>query len=601
MSLPLAKRSLVIGLAVSLCAHLICAALLYRLDPDSGGAAGADTIVLDFDINEAPEAPSADMPVDDPEAPMEDPEADDPAEDPAEDPTGDQATDPAEDDVIPIPPPPEDIEDPIAVAALDAGVPDASALADNSQWDAGTDEVDPDDAGPEMIATAPTLDAGLDELAQGGARDAGVAELADAGATEVASADLELIREPELPDELDDPRDAGANPLPGPTSSDQLAIGLAPTSGLLAPVSPSPGGAAAGQPSGDLVGPDGASPTRTPSQANLLAYMPQGELITVLIRFDRLRGTEWSERTAAVLAPMPDSRALLGNRKVAIADLFSTLVVSSPSPRDVTATTVIGRSDMSNRKIRTFLDHPRARVTWTAARGGALGKRRPSRLVAPHDERLFLLPYPGWVVLTRPRNLGALVQPGTGDLDQLTAAPADLPPWLASVRSIELESGQDTGPAVVVTIARMLPDTWKAPYLGDVIGEIATPDQATLALEVTEKGFFVRGTLIFASIAAASDFVAKAEEAQKNFVDTMTGRALLSQVKAYNAVRGLSFARNKEKVGYATSISVADARAVMDFAAMQTRNFFLSGYSGPPPAPPKSSTKSPARKSPKKQ
>lgn len=595
MPLSLAKRALVVGLAVSLCTHLLCALLLFWFTPGGRGDGGDGAIVIEFDIHEAPEAPAADMPADDPEAPM-----DDSSTDPDSDSAEEQATDPAQDDTVPIPPETDpEADEAIAAASIDAGVPDAATVADNTTWDAGPIDaqavasLDPEPSGSSATHDAGVpIDARVAEVASAG--DAGLDVDRDAGQTEVASSGTGVFGEA---DDIDEPPDSDtADELPSlATRTSELEIGLAPT--LIASTTPKTDtgtdtpGAGAGSPGS-------GGPKRTPSQANLLAYMPKGELITALIRFDRLHGTEWSQRTADILAPMPDSRALLGSRKVAISDLFRTLVISSPSPRDVTQTTVIGHTDMNRRETRTFLNHPEARVNWAAVRGGALGTRRRSRLIAPHDKRTFLIPYPGWVVLTQKRNLGALSKPATGDLDTLTAAPADLQPWLAAVRHIEQESGPETGPAVIVTIARMLPETWEAPYVGPVVGAIPTPERATLALEVTDKGFFVRGTLIFKSADAAGDFVAKAEQAQKNFVETITGRALLSQIKAYNAVRGLSFAQNKEKVGYATSISVADARAVMDFAALQTRTFFGGPWRRPAgnrPAGKKSDAKKPGK------
>ena len=86
---------------------------------------------------------------------------------------------------------------------------------------------------------------------------------------------------------------------------------------------------------------DGA-PTSAGTAANLLAYFPPGHQITVLIRFDRLRKTEWAEPAAKLFRPMPDYGALFGDRDVPLADQLDTLVISSPKPRDATATTPLG-------------------------------------------------------------------------------------------------------------------------------------------------------------------------------------------------------------------------------------------------------------------
>ena len=44
--------------------------------------------------------------------------------------------------------------------------------------------------------------------------------------------------------------------------------------------------------------------------ANLLAYFPPGHVVTALVRFDRLRGTEWAA-TGKVRLCLPDPAALV--------------------------------------------------------------------------------------------------------------------------------------------------------------------------------------------------------------------------------------------------------------------------------------------------
>jgi hypothetical protein len=54
----------------------------------------------------------------------------------------------------------------------------------------------------------------------------------------------------------------------------------------------------------------------------------------------------------------------------------------------------------------------------------------------------------------------------------------------------------------------------------------------------------------------------------------------LRQMHAYHAARGLSFQRAGERVAYATSVSIADGRAALAFAADWTARYF--GVTPPP-------------------
>jgi hypothetical protein len=58
-------------------------------------------------------------------------------------------------------------------------------------------------------------------------------------------------------------------------------------------------------------------------------------------------------------------------------------------------------------------------------------------------------------------------------------------------------------------------------------------------------------------------------------------------------IAALAFARNGPRVSYATSISIADARAILAFAAQQIDDYFTraaagspAGRSAPPPGAP---------------
>jgi hypothetical protein len=209
-------------------------------------------------------------------------------------------------------------------------------------------------------------------------------------------------------------------------------------------------------------------------------------------------------------------------------------------------------------------------VAWSVARGGLLGRRTGKRF--PSDQRVFLSPFQGWFLLAQPGDLGDLLTPARGKLDTAVAA-GTLPPWLAGIRAIESESGETRGPALVVTVA---PGgaRYDLPGFGIGIGvrSIPTPDRASLAAELVPQGWLVRGNLRFASDADAAEFVASVQRVQQRFA----GPALQAIVgkRLARVVAALAFARNGPRVSYATSVSIADARAILAAIARQIEQYF---------------------------
>jgi hypothetical protein len=128
-----------------------------------------------------------------------------------------------------------------------------------------------------------------------------------------------------------------------------------------------------------------------------------------------------------------------------------------------------------------------------------------------------------------------------------------------------------------VVSARGLPHTLRIPR----VGAIPAPRHVAMAVEIDPQGFRIRGTLTFESEERAEAFEEVARERLPNLVDSVAGRLILRQMHAYNAARGLSFQRVGERVGYATSVSIADGRAALAFAAEWTARYF--GVA--PPAP----------------
>jgi hypothetical protein len=445
-------------------------------------------------------------------------------------------------------PPPKDEEATASTApeepgegfAIDAGV---DGPIDAAPIDAPIDA--PVDAPIDAPIDAPTADAGAPDAAEP------MVAAADAGATE----DAEQIAATDLPSGTGSGSSAGSGAFTqtGPASIAEQ---------------PGAGSGSAGAKNEPAV--DGA-PTTAGTAANLLTYFPKGHVVTVLIRFDRLRGTEWAPQTERLLQPMPDYRVLFGGKAAKIVEKLELLVISTPSPRDVIATTLVGRTRLGRAGLREMLAAA-APVEWSVAKGGLIGKR--SRVVRG-DQRVFLSPFQGWFLLAQPTDLGALTQPAAGNLDTATASLPALPQWLKGIRTIAAESGEEArGPALVLTIEL----GGKRVDLGDSdfglgIQAIPTPDRVSLAMELVKQGWLVRGNMSFGKERDAIEFISAAEAVRDRVGDSTAIQMVLGKPLT-RVVKNLSFLRAKGRVSYATSISIADARAILAVTAQQLDAYF---------------------------
>jgi len=299
--------------------------------------------------------------------------------------------------------------------------------------------------------------------------------------------------------------------------------------------------------------------------ANLLTYFPRGHVVTLLVRLDRLRGTEWAERIDAILAPLPDYRSLMGSETVRLADSFDLMVVSSPQPEDPRATTLMMRARMTPAEYRDFIDQPDAPVTWAPVKGGTVGRRGASPRVMPGDDRVFLAWAPSWMILTHPRDLGTLLTPRPGtDLDR-SARPLSLPPWLSRAATIADEAGEPTGPALMVTAAGMFPA--QIPLLGDGGASLPGPEQATITLEIRPDGMWLRGNLRYADDNAAATAVDAIERLRVGLLGDRMVRFTLERVGAVHPLENLTVLQTGRRVAFATSASIAESRAMLAIVA----------------------------------
>jgi len=474
-------------------------------------------------------------------------------------------------------------------ARLDAGVPDAMTLA-GAELDAGVG-----DAGPEVAA----IDGGDDAAQVATAPDAAPTEVDAGAAVAAAGPDASAVAAGSAagsaagPDAIATGRNLGGLsglsslfPSSAGSGTDLSATGSGSGTGSGAALDTAAMAAAlaAATPGASDEPAVAGAPTTAGTAANLLAYFPDGHTITALIRFDRLRGTEWAAQTEQLLRPLPDYQLLFGARDADILGKLETLVISTPRPRDAAATTLVARTRLWRAALRSALGAS-APVTWSVARGGLLGRRSNPRL--PTDQRVFLSPFPGWFLLAQPGDLGELTAAARGKLDAAVATGA-LPPWLDGIRKIEAESGDKRGPAVVVTIAlRGRRQRLGSLALGLGVRSIPTPDRISLAMELVPQGWLVRGNMRFISEADASELLASVQQMQQRIADSRAIQLVIGAPIAH-VIASLAFARNGVRVSYASSISIADARAILAATAQQIDQYFSTAAPAPatPPAAP---------------
>ena len=465
-------------------------------------------------------------------------------------------------------------------AAPDAAPPDAALVAKKKRADAGVDAEQGavvSDAGMDAEAVA-TAGSGSDSGSGSGTgmgTDAGTGVEVATGSGSGNSNDL------------------------GFGAGSSLGSGSA-GSGSPAAIATSAGRGVAGMDDQPAV--EGAQ-TSAGTAANLLAYFPVGHTLSVLVRFDRLRGSEWAKAAEDVFRPMPDYQGLFGSRTADIATKLDMLVISTPRPRDATATTLVMKTSLPRSSVRDLLANTSAPIAWSAVRGGALGKR--SGKVFQNDKRVVLSPWQGWYVLAQPEDLGPLTAAASGNVDRIEAK-GKLPGWLAGLRSIEKESGEKSGegpetatapgagypatdakkgPALVLTVGEPPRTTapaksgrYKLPELGLGVRSLPVPSRISLAMELVKQGWLVRGNIVFANEADATELVTTLTGLQTRITDSHILSAVLRKQHVLNVVTGLSLSRSGARVSYATSISIADARAILTAAAIE-----LGGYFGQTP------------------
>ncbi|HEY7375882.1 MAG TPA: hypothetical protein VIF57_27230 [Polyangia bacterium] len=175
---------------------------------------------------------------------------------------------------------------------------------------------------------------------------------------------------------------------------------------------------------------DDAGPAPT---SDLGAYGPQGSRLTVLMRLDRLRGTDYAAPVDELLMRLPDRRDFVSGTGLDLFRDFDALLIATPNPVDPAVTFVAVRHHLDDARVRAALsqaakasDHT---LTWRTQAGRPIAERHArDTIAARRDDRLIVLAAPGLTVVT-PRAYRALLlapaSPPDGGVSDGAGAPAD--------------------------------------------------------------------------------------------------------------------------------------------------------------------------------
>ncbi len=161
--------------------------------------------------------------------------------------------------------------------------------------------------------------------------------------------------------------------------------------------------------------PDGPAPT-----SDLSAYGPKGSRLTVLLRLDRLRGTEFAAPVDALLARLPDRRDLLEGTELDLFQAFDALLIATPHPLDPSVTFLAARHHLDDAGLRAALNRGAKAtdrvIAWRTEGGRPVGERHARRGLPPgtppsRDDRIIVLAAPGLAIVTPPSYRALLLAP----------------------------------------------------------------------------------------------------------------------------------------------------------------------------------------------
>jgi hypothetical protein len=140
--------------------------------------------------------------------------------------------------------------------------------------------------------------------------------------------------------------------------------------------------------------------------------------LTVLMRLDRLRGTDYAAPVDELLIRLPDRRDLISGTGLDLFMDFDALLVATPNPLDPTVTFLAARHHLDDARVRAALNQAAKRsdhtLTWRTQGGRPVAERHAREGSAPRrDDRLIVLAAPGLTVVTPRAYRALLLTPAT--------------------------------------------------------------------------------------------------------------------------------------------------------------------------------------------
>jgi hypothetical protein len=248
--------------------------------------------------------------------------------------------------------------------------------------------------------------------------------------------------------------------------------------------------------------------------SDLGAYGPQGSRLTVLMRLDRLRGTDYAAPVDELLVRLPDRRDFVSGTGLDLFRDFDALLIATPNPIDPSVTFVAVRHHLDDARVRAALnqaakasDHT---LTWRTQAGRPIAERHARDTTAPRrDDRLIVLAAPGLTVVT-PRAYRALLlapaSPPDGGVSDGAATPAEPdggapavvtpgPPalkggWASLLTRIDAEEGlMPPDGAVMINAVDMFKSRAPAPGEAPILYGMPVPAAINAVIGVADAPF----------------------------------------------------------------------------------------------------------------
>jgi hypothetical protein len=415
------------------------------------------------------------------------------------------------------------------------------------------------------------------------------------------------------------PSPSPATPSPPPAQPND-AVALAPSDADAPPPDFSEPTAAPGADGTAPWPPDQTTYAGAASGAITESAPPGAATWVVRLRLDRLRGTPWARAFERLVMPLPDYRAIVtsapGPDATPVVDGYDALLIATPDPRDVTATFLAARHTRTEDDLHAALGSGEAppRVRWSRTAGGELGERSAGARTTHRDRRVFFVPGAGLVLLARPEQLGALVDPKSPGSTPGDASPSPQPadPGAPSPApspgspAASPEPGAPPSPTPPTWLVHVqddlapLPLTTPSPVVAVAIGDLGTtlglpglppmpaPKSSVLSAFLDEGGIAVIGVLDFADAAAAERFRVAATTARDTALASFATRFVLEKLGAQGALAALAMTTRGAQVALTTRLDAADAAVLLTALAAWTETYFreMTAESGPssPPA-----------------